>query len=470
LPAPVARLTIFLRSGLGQALADDARTYTPLNSVDVADAADPPQGSQGRHNSCDSAAERLRASIGDADYKLVLAGAKLIGGLHYVNSSRVCIERGSVYGAVILIPQLARTLKYPRLLTASSVKVFGFLLLCLCVHAGLLTLLSREEVVIDAFAGQPYLCNFGLYCSDEMSCTGPGGTVVTPDRLYSYDEWTTRNFVKQSIKAIFPDRAEDIDRVVDPGEYGAETFFGRLLCCFIFITALDPELDLALNLARLLRHCPTNDDPWLALKEDNSAGPHSRQWWLEHVTVMVGGMPMRWKIFNYIFILFPRMTLYTLTCTIGVNFLMETAVVDDVIINACALGFLLSLDNMILESFTNAEVKFLMEKCEDLPLEHIMEEDETVHMFHFEEKIGTYWYSMVSSLMPWKLLRVVALTSICVLRYYHAHCTQDAGNSSWHLVSKTLYTPVDDKYSFWNTFSVLFPLELNPKPRWEMPE
>lgn len=47
------------------------------------------------------------------------------------------------------------------------------------------------------------------------------GTSYSMPRLYSFPIWSTRVFVRDSLKAVFPEMAERIDQKVDPGERGS---------------------------------------------------------------------------------------------------------------------------------------------------------------------------------------------------------------------------------------------------------
>ena len=38
--------------------------------------------------------------------------------------------------------------------------------------------------------------------------------------------------------ALFPQMQDEIDKNVDPGEYGVESYWCRLVCIFIFVTAI----------------------------------------------------------------------------------------------------------------------------------------------------------------------------------------------------------------------------------------
>jgi hypothetical protein len=54
-----------------------------------------------------------------------------------------------------------------------------------------------------------------------------------------------RTFVRDSLKALFPDRVEEIEQKIDPGEYGVESYWCRFACCFVFmISCMDSLSDL----------------------------------------------------------------------------------------------------------------------------------------------------------------------------------------------------------------------------------
>mmetsp|Transcript_1926 Transcript_1926/g.3505 ORF Transcript_1926/g.3505 Transcript_1926/m.3505 type:complete len:104 (+) Transcript_1926:3-314(+) len=98
-----------------------------------------------------------------------------------------------------------------------------FLLTNVILQGFLLYMLSKELRTLDKFGGQMHLCDFGAHsgsCPEGKNCIGPGGTAYTPDRLFDWKLWTTRVFVRDSLKQLFPDRADEIQDVVDPGEYG----------------------------------------------------------------------------------------------------------------------------------------------------------------------------------------------------------------------------------------------------------
>merc|ERR1719359_959667 len=102
----------------------------------------------------------------------------------------------------------------------------------------MLYMISKEERINDKFGGKMHLCNFGAGlpdCPENSDCIGPRGTSYTPERLYDFDLWIARVFLRDSLASLFPDRLSDIDRVADPGEYGLESYYLRLACCFLFV-------------------------------------------------------------------------------------------------------------------------------------------------------------------------------------------------------------------------------------------
>jgi hypothetical protein len=308
-------------------------------------------------------------------YRVELAGAKLVGGLHFMDKCEaVGVEKGSIYGAVILAPQLARTLGWPRELTALSIVSYIFLAVCVAIHAWLLTFIDKEERVMDKFSGQMYLCDFGAFmdsCSNDGSCVGPGGTKTTPPRLYGWNQWALRNYVRDSMLAVFPDMASQIGNQVDPGEYGVESYSCRLLCCIVFITSILPELKLCYQMARLLWFIPSENQPWIALnqEEHDRSQEDGNASWFESVKLKVAGMSRAWKIVNFVLVLLPKSILVFFTAKAGTGFLMETAGVDDIIVNSVALGFLLGLDDLTTSALMSADTVKLLEMCEDLELD-----------------------------------------------------------------------------------------------------
>lgn len=139
-----------------------------------------------------------------------------------------------------------------------------FLLLGIGVQFYMLHLLSREENVLNIFAGQPHLCNFG------QGVRGPSGSLVTPPRTYDFSQWSMRSFARDSLKAVFPHRADEINSSMDAGEYALESFAARWACCFVFMVATFQELLYVLRTFWMLLFIPTADEPWIGSRNSSN--------------------------------------------------------------------------------------------------------------------------------------------------------------------------------------------------------
>lgn len=437
-----------------------ANTETPLNLAN---------DQRSLYDMRQVAANRL--GLKPEEYKVKLAAAKMIGGFVIRDKGSVELERGSVYGAVILMPQVARSAGWPRFFVSMMVRAYLFLIVNFFVQGGLLYMIAKEETVMDLFAGQMYLCDFGAYvkdCPGHSWCTGPAGTEISPPRMYSWAQWSTRVFVVQSLEAMFPDRLEEIHQKVDPGEYGLESYSCRWLCCFIFMMSVMSELFLNIRMLRLIWAVPNENEAWLELKPEDEEDTN----WLDAAEVKVAGMSPAWKVVNIMVVFFPKMLLWKITAEAGVTFLMETASIEDIIVNSVALTFVLNIDEMFFELMSDAakvmlechsEMKFYDEDQEEnLPEELIMEE----HSIRQELSHWTIGDSV--SLFPVKLVTVCILTLYFVGNYYIERCNY-RGNFLW--ASKTMYLPDSVNFSVFSAFfSWFFPNPSLKEPFWTMPD
>jgi len=400
-----------------------------------------------------------------------LAGAKLARGLLHTEHVNIHIESNSVYGAAVLMPQLARSTGWNCHLTSLAISSYAYLLLCIFVHGCMLMFMAKEERIMDGFAGQMYLCDFGENtdrCSGPgTECIGPGGTKMTPARLYSWTQWTTRVYVKQSIESAFP----SLKDVIDPGEYGVESYNCRLVCVILFVMSIVPEMELCVDMVKLLWYVPTEAQPWIQLA-DKSQTPETAEESMEKIKVHVAGMSGGWKVFNFWTILVPKLLLVFFTAQTGICFLMETAGIEDIIVNSVALGFLLSLDELITDNLMSAGANQLIDICEGYSL---LEEDEE----EFEEAEIVYRYKNMSGRnyyrhLIWDMCRtqlikffaVGVVTAVFVIEYYWSHCDWKDGR----YVSKTIHLPAGMSFNFWNAFFPWFaPVTMEKEPYWTMP-
>merc|ERR1712151_23978 len=126
------------------------------------------------------------------------------------------------------------------------------------------------------------------------------------------------------------------------------------------------ELDLCWAMAKVLYYVPSRNEPWIELQDDDDTATQDD--WLDQVTIKLNGMSRFWKVFYVMCVLLPKFLLWQLTCSSGVDFLMETASVDDLIVNSVALGFLLTMDELVTGALMPAAANRLLEMCEDVPL------------------------------------------------------------------------------------------------------
>mmetsp|Transcript_1470 Transcript_1470/g.2731 ORF Transcript_1470/g.2731 Transcript_1470/m.2731 type:complete len:440 (-) Transcript_1470:112-1431(-) len=407
----------------------------------------------------------------------MIAGAKLTRGMSFLDREHtVCVESGSVYGAAMLMPQLARTAGWTRELTSRMVASYLMLLLCIFLHLELLKFISKEEKIMDGFGGQMYLCDFGanIYGCKGDECLGPGGTKMTAPRLYSWNAWALRGFVRDTLTSLFPNMEDQIDMVADPGEYGLESYTCRLLCVVIFIISIMPEMQLCIDMTRLAFLIPSRNEPWLELVE-NGNEKDDADTCSEKVKVKVAGMSYFWKAVNFFVVLVPKAILLYMTANAGLTFLMETAGMDDIIVNSVAMGFLLSLDELIVDAFLAKSTDNLTEQCE--PFDYVeradaerLDNDETMHLFGDKQKTDSAqgFCQLLAEIFFKRLVKffvTVLLLAFFLGKYYLDHCEYKGGQ--W--VSKPASAPLSLKFDIANMFTI-FPVPKEESPYWTMPE
>jgi len=406
--------------------------------------------------------------------------ALLIGSFLVREGGSCDIEQGSAYGAALLMPQVARSAGWPVYLTGLTVRAIAFLCVNMFLQYNMLALISVEENVMNHYAGQMNLCNYGV------GSIGPMGTEVTPARTYSWNQWATRVFVKDSLKALFPHRTDDIDSTVDPGEYALESHKARYVCCFVFILATMGEAFLILNMAKLLWTVPTKAESWITSPnqstglasleqtiedlQDEDSDTEGENAWLDKVRIAVAGIPLSWKIVYLLLIWLPKLILWVLCCRIGVTFLMETAGIEDVIVNAVAMTFILNIDEMLCNTLMHESTKQMLSKCEeyvlfDVTAEANMTEQDIMKEFSEKQTWKHFRLKDVLDLLPMKLISALGLTTIFVLNYYYVRCDF---NEDGQVVSKPMYLPTSPHLTLWQ---VLFPMTMpkEEEPFWTAP-
>jgi len=190
------------------------------------------------------------------------------------------------------------------------------------------------------------------------------------------------------------------------------------------------------------------------------------------IQIQVAGIPFWWKVLNLVFLVFPRIIMFKFVCECGITFLMESAGITEVIVNALALGFVLGIGNMIVMDFTVRASKDLMGQLQDYDA-HLHEEEELHEKNNTIEHVSLYQHSFHRrikvnlQLIPIRFVAVCLLTMLLVYSYYTLRCVRDE-HGRW--VSKPLYLPKSMSYSIWSAvLPRVFPLETEDEPYWTMP-
>lgn len=389
-----------------------------------------------------------------------VAAGKAMTILQQKAKGHCAVETGSVYGIAMAIPQLARTAGWSLRYTEQVVSAYVFLISNIMLQGFLLYMLAKEERINARYSGQMHLCNFGAgiqQCPDGADCIGPGGTVYTPERLYNWEMWNTRQFVHDSFKALFPDRAGEIDAKIDPGEYGLESYWLRVVCCFLFVMGCWGDLKGSMVLLQLLWTVPSRNEPWMvyeiprwATNKEHAKAVHG---WseLDLVKFKVAGMSRTWKLLNLFLIFLPKVYVWLLTVCVGMTFLLETSDIEDMIINAVALAFILSIDELICGTLMSPISTYMVEHLEPFPLFETADEEDDTEEDAFakhqldKDKLNIFSVSLWLHVFPLRFLGIVIVTAFFICKYYSEHCITESDGS---LYSKPVLAPLSDSLAF----------------------
>merc|ERR1712187_818145 len=215
----------------------------------------------------------------------------------------------------------------------------------------------------------------------------------------------------------------------------------------------------SLALARLFYAVPTRPDTWISYEvPDWAEKDHAKKvhGWseLDLVTFKVAGMPMMWKILNLLIVVAPKVVLWFSLTSAGFHFLMETAGIVDVTINAMAMTFILAIDEMILSCLATTATKYMLEHIEEYPPYKTHEEDietdeEVLARFNRDETLGFHSLAdrrLISLLFPRRLAFVIGLMIIFMIKYYLVNCHRQEDGSwvsnDWHVPGSLSYDPM----------------------------
>jgi len=427
--------------------------------------------------------------LAEEDANAFMATSKAVSYLMRMeyNGSTV-LPKGSVYGAAIAIPQIARSSGWSGSMLALTVRCYLFLTINVGLQVFLMAMIGEESGVMNNFAGKMHLCDFGAGagvepdCGGRIDCLGPSGTLTSAPRLYDFDIWNLRVFAKLSLESILPGTPfvrDEVDKLVDPGEWGIQNYFCRYACFFLFLMAVMDDLNSSTAILSLLWQVPSKCEKWISydLPEWGAKASIKRVKGLTEldlVSFKVAGMPRHWKVVNFILVVVPKTILWYICCSLGFHFLMETASITGSIMNSLALAFILDMDEMVFDTLTTQVSKHMMENLEDFSAEsHDHEED--MHDVHVikeymekEVKNGYDYKRFFFLLIPRRLLKIVLLDLLFTAKYYLMNCERQE-DGSW--VSVKMFVPEGVNFK---PLQFLFGgMDLDPtqkEPYWSMPD
>lgn len=416
-------------------------------------------------------AEKL--GISEEDYSAQVATGKILTHLMNTNLNK-CGLQMSIYDAAFVIPQICRSGTWPKSLDYLAARSYLFLFANFGLQLFILYMIAQEEQVMDKFAGQMYLCNFGanVYkCPDGPDCIGPGGTnYQNAGRMYDWESWVTRTFVRDSLLKLFPDQTDLIMESIDPGEYGLENYSVRFVCVFIFMMSVISDLRSTLDMVYILWFVPNKAEPWVQYEVPTWATKEQVKEILDldeldFVKFRIRGIPLKWKILNLFTIILPKCFIWVMTAKNGVMFLMETAGIEDVIVNVTALTFILSLDEMLFHNFSHGALHHVLARLEPFVVEDA--EDESLEQAYnnvLEDKKSSM---LKFKLLPWPAIATLLLTFGFVGDYYYQHCQ---GNGKGGLLSQALSLPTSQTFPLGSFFFPWLSVDKESTHYWSPPE
>jgi len=400
------------------------------------------------------------SAVWEDDGEPELAASKAIRILSRVEKNgELMLERDSVYGSVVAMPQIARSAGWNSTFTAFAARSGLLYMFNLFVQCSMTYMVYLSCTNLAAYSGKMHLCNFGLRhmeCPHGQNCYGPGGTVYTPERMYSFETWNIRNYVKNSLKDVFPDKKGLIDDRVDPGDYGIDSGVCRIICGFCFMTVVTGELSKTIELVRLILYIPSRAECWLHYNRPDwetkdQVKKIQNLTELDLVVFRIRGMPCHWKVFNLVFVALPKLVIWKAVTYVGLYFLMETAGILDLIINTTALSFLLNIDELILTNFSSSAMRYMLGRLEGVKLydtESYEKEtdDEALERFRTE---NPWDMEHVWMIVPKQLILTIVTYAVFMLQYYYTNCNTMSDGS---MVSKAVREP-DGYYRWWCIFA-----------------
>jgi len=396
------------------------------------------------------------------DLSVKVAAARAVQILMKQESHGMCVVDGSsVYGIALAMPQIARSAGWSRTFTGLTIRSYMNLTLNFIIQGVILYEIEMCSNVLGPISGKVHLCGFGSsfdQCPGSADCTGPSGSVYQSDMLYSsFPVWKTRIFLRDSLMKVFPEMATRIDKEVHPGEYGMESSICRIACLYLFVLFVYKDFAETLQVLRMLRRVPTGSDPWISYNPptwtqdkttDKEMFGHKE---LDYIDIKVNGMPLGWKFVNLVVIVLPKLFVWAIFSLAGTQYIMDTAGIQELIINAVAMTFILDMDELIAARLCTEATKAIMIKIQgyelyDIGTEESRTDDEAMEKFSLEDE---RWHvtdpELLYLLFPMRLISTILMTAVFYTLYFWRFCSTLPDGSSR---SMPLFPPAD--ISNWN--------------------
>merc|ERR1712217_29392 len=171
------------------------------------------------------------------------------------------------------------------------------------------------------------------------------------------------------------------------------------------------------------------------------------------------------------------MYIWLLTVDVGITFLLETSVIEDMIINAVALAFILSIDEVLNTSLVDNPMRQMLEKLQDYPLFDAsavadVETDRHAYDSHEADKDWNFRSpQLYAEIVPPRLIAAALITSFFIYKYYMQNCVRGPDGG---YVSGPVRPPKSGTLSFlsflFGPWPTLLPVEEQEETLWRMPE
>jgi hypothetical protein len=190
----------------------------------------------------------------------------------------------------------------------------------------------------------------------------------------------------------------------------------------------------------------------------------------DEVFFKTAGMPRHWKVITMVVVVVPKLILWVFTLRTGCTFIMDTSDIDDTVVNATALGFILTFDEMMFATVLAPKARHMMERLRGFSLRSgqkdcrvLGTEEDTNELI---ERSGVLKWRF-SAMFPWRLSVCVVLATLLVAEYYWRKCQRGADGAQ---VSHPLHLPKSREVGLLNALlPYIFPVPVEDDVYWTMP-